>query len=83
MKYRQHRGTLEDSMSTVTEVNNIEDIDKIINESYIDFGKKVEEIEIKFYGYDSRINWETYIVTYRLSGEEQFHVAGMMDGNFK
>ena len=61
-------------MDTAVEVNNITDIESIINKSWDYFGKKVEEIEIKFYVYDERIDWETYIVTYRLFGEENFFI---------
>lgn len=82
MKFREHRGSLSDAMETVVEVSNISDIAAIINKSWDYFGKKVEQIKIEFYCYDERIDWETYIVTYRLSGEEQFYVAGFTNGNF-
>ncbi len=83
MKFREHRGSLSDAMETVVEVDSITDIENIINKSWDYFGKKVEQIKIEFYAHDSRIDWETYIVTYRLFGEEQFYVAGFTNGNFK
>jgi hypothetical protein len=83
MKFREHKGSLSDAMDTVVEVNSISDIAAIINKSWDYFGKKVEQIQIEYYTYDERINWETFIVTYRLFGEEQFYVAGFTDGNFK
>jgi len=83
MKFREHRGSLSDAMETVVEVNGISDIATIINKSWDYFGKKVEQFKIEFYCYDERIDWETYIVTYRLSGEEQFYVAGFTNGLLK
>lgn len=82
MKFREHRGSLSDAMETVVEINSISDIAAIINKSLDCFGKKVEQIKIEFYCYDERIDWETYIVTYSLSGEEKFYVAGFTNGNF-
>ena len=83
MKFREHRGSLSYSMENIIEVNNISDIETVINKSWDYFGKKVEQIKIEFYAYDKRIDWETFIVTYRLSGEEQFYVAGFTNGLLK
>jgi len=55
MLFREHRGSLEDSMKTVTNVESLKDIEKICNFK--------GEYKIKYYCFDDRINWNTYIVT--------------------
>lgn len=55
--YRDHRGSLEDSMKTVQEMESFKDLQKHLFSIY---GKG--EITIKPYTFDSRIDWETYIV---------------------
>lgn len=60
MLYRSHRGSLEASMKTVCEVESIGDIWKI--EKLFTFGID-RKIRIKFYSYDIRIGWDTYIIT--------------------
>jgi len=80
MKYRDHRGSLSDSMETVQEVSTIEEIKQHLNKFYNQYGKSVEEIKFKHVGMDERINWDTYYVLQRLNGETDFTVAGMSDG---
>lgn len=82
MKYRDHRGSLADSMETVQEVSTIEEIKSHLNKFYNQFGKSVEEIKFKHVGMDYRINWNTHYVLQRLDGETDFTVAGMSDGVF-
>ena len=64
--YRPHRGTLADAMEEVKEFDTYEEmLDYIQKEHKIgkNFAFNKEEIRIAYYGYDSRIDWETYIVT--------------------
>jgi len=82
MKYRDHRGSLADSMETVQEVSSIEEIKQHLNKFYNQFGKSVVEIKFKHVGIDDRIDWDTYYVLQRIEGESQFTVAGMSDGFF-
>jgi len=79
MKYRHHRGGLEDSLKTTIEVDNINDLKAYINESYA-FGDNVEELKFEYIGMDDRINWDTYMVLMRLKDSDKFMVAGMSDG---
>lgn len=83
MKYRDHKGSLNESMKTQTEFHTISDIINHLNSFYNDYGKKVVEIKFKHLGYDSRIDWNTYYVLQRYDGEKSFTVAGMSDGILK
>ena len=80
MKYRDHRGSLSDSMQTEIEVNTINDIIEHLNVFYKDFNEEVEEIAFVHVGFDDRINWDTYYVLQRLKSEKHFTVAGMSNG---
>lgn len=80
MKYRDHRGSLSDSMETEREVNSVDEIKKHLNKLYNQFGKEIEEVKFEHVGFDDRIGWDTYYVTKRLKGEKEFTVAGMSDG---
>ena len=83
MLYRDHRGILADSMATVTEINNMEELRDYLNKSWRFANKKVEEIKIKYYAYDERIDWDTYAVSARLEGEENFWPMGFLNGNLE
>lgn len=80
MKYRDHKGSLSDSLETTIEVNSIQEIIDHLNSYYNQFGKEVEEIKFDYSGFDDRVGWDTYYVLHRLKGEENFTVAGMSDG---
>jgi hypothetical protein len=76
MKYRDHTGSLTESMKTVQEIATIEAL-----KTYLDTrnNKKVETIMFQHAGFDKRINWDTYNVLQKLTGETDFTVAGMSD----
>lgn len=57
--FRLHRGSLQESMATCREVNGLFELVEILTANEIGPGK----IEIKPYGRDNRIGWDTYIVT--------------------
>jgi hypothetical protein len=80
MLYRDHRGTLADSMGTVREVNTLKELKKYFNEELWHFYKEVEEIKIMPYEYDKRIDWDTHIVIGKLKGEAEFWVMGFTNG---
>lgn len=63
IKFRPHRGGgLRESMELMQEVETIDQILDIVNQnSIMSFTKG--DIKIKPYGYDPRIDWDTYIVT--------------------
>ena len=54
--FRPHRELLSESMDDVAELEMASLIIRIVDQ----FGAGA--VEVKPYGYDSRINWETYIV---------------------
>ena len=80
MRYRDHLGSLSESMRTVQEFIKIEEIKDHLNKFYNQFGKSVVEIRFEHIGMDERINWDTYYVLQRLEGSSNFTVAGMSDG---
>jgi hypothetical protein len=70
MKFRQHRGSLVDSMATVVEIEPTrEALASAIVASLDDAGLEAtglaELIRCAPYGYDARIGWKTHIVTIR------------------
>lgn len=70
MLFREHRGTLADSMATAIPLaNDKQSLVKYVNglNLFLD-NRKIEEEEIivEEYGFDDRINWNTHIV--RING---------------
>jgi hypothetical protein len=56
MKYRHHRGGLKESMQTVL------DIEPTINALAVILKSPPSAITVETYGYDSRTEWDTYLV---------------------
>jgi hypothetical protein len=82
MKFRFHRGGLDESMATAVDIEPTKvAITKHCNAQYTGSASTrpmvyhAQYIEVKPYGFDSRINWDTYIVT--MSG---YGVIGFTDG---
>lgn len=65
--FRFHRGSLDDSMKTVVEIDTWEQLEELIEESW---QVKISAMEIKPYIYDDRIDWETQIVTIKVCADE-------------
>ena len=82
MRYRDHKGSLRESMKTERKVKSKSDIINHLNKMYKPFGAEIEEIKFKHVGMDERIGWETYYVLQRFKGNKDFTVAGMSDGCF-
>lgn len=61
MKFREHRGGLADSMSTVEEFNTIEQFVEYLTHIFPTID--IATLQVNAYGHDSRINWDTHIVT--------------------
>ncbi|KFL27629.1 hypothetical protein JP75_25210 [Devosia riboflavina] len=57
--FRLHRGSLADSMATARTINTKADLVKALDEDGWPHG----DIEVKPYGRDDRIGWNTHIVT--------------------
>lgn len=74
MKFREQRGGLAESMATVVELQNCTEFfahaARIVGHEV-----SAETIRVEPYGYDSRINWNTHIVTANGWG-----VLGFTDG---
>jgi len=84
IKYRDHRGGLDESMATVQEFETREDLLKYISDSWDMFYVKVLDMKIEPYSYDKRIDWDTHIVTVKLphTGDNYIPV-GFTNGTFK
>lgn len=76
MKFREHRGTLDDSMMTCKEVKDFVALVKHLEKVWGEWSMPIEPsaIKVEYYCYDSRIGWNTYIVTL------QGHVVGFTNG---
>lgn len=61
-KFRFHRGSLEESLKTETEVENIKTLHKVICEEIQDHSISESSLIIEFYGYDKRIGKNLYSV---------------------
>ena len=67
MKYREHRGSLADSMETVIEVKDLKDLAEKM--------KYKGKLTCEWYAKDDRIGWDTWLVC------EDGCAIGMADGN--
>ncbi len=77
MKFREHRGSLADSMATVVEISDRTALVSLLAGRLGDYGFEFadRDLVIASYGYDHRIDWDTHIVTI-----EGYGVAGFTDG---
>lgn len=77
MKFREHRGSLDASMDTQVEVDNLEELCDYLNDyvSLIDQTIQIDQLKVEPYGFDKRIDWNTHIVTV-----EGYGVFGFTDG---
>jgi hypothetical protein len=69
MKYREHRGSLADSMETVIEVKSLRDLATKMNYKGV--------LSCKEYSQDHRIGWDTWLIC-----EDGFPI-GMSNGELK
>lgn len=61
-KFRFHRGTLKESLESLYEISNKNELCRIINQQY-GITIKVDDIAISYYAKDTRINENCYAVT--------------------
>jgi hypothetical protein len=61
MKFRPQRGSLKESMAEVVEVSTRAELLSVLRKLYAPV--PVTRFEIRYYCYDARIDWETYLVT--------------------
>ena len=86
--YRPHCGTLSNAMLHVKEFSTLKEmLEYIVSETEEFRGKHafdIEDIFIRYYGYDKRIDWETYIVCVtRMFNERYDHPQGIGFMTFK
>jgi hypothetical protein len=63
MKLRQHRGGLDESLATTIEIEPTRNALLQAIKQEMGFSNVYDkDISITYYGYDARIEWETYIV---------------------
>lgn len=83
--FREHRGSLADSMETVVEVDSLKDLENWLNK--IKDIYNIENLKINWYTYDDRVDWDTYIVTgefrYGINDTKQRMVLGFTNGELK
>lgn len=86
IQFRDHRGSLEDSMATVVTFHSKREfydyMEKRVTTGCMALDFDESKISFKHYIYDDRIKWDTWIVTYNhpaIPGE--LGVLGMTDGN--
>lgn len=79
-KYRDHRGSLAESIETVQEFNDLQALLDYLRKTFKEFGFEFTDkaLKIKPYCYDKRINWDTHIVTI-----DNFGVVGFTNANPK
>ena len=60
--YRPQRGSLDEAMAELKEFSSVKEmLEYLVKEHEKAFD--ISDIYISYYGYDERIEWETYIVT--------------------
>ncbi|MUP44879.1 hypothetical protein E0K83_03855 [Gramella sp. BOM4] len=82
IKFRNHCGSLEESMKTVREFENEKELIKFL-EAYHNF--KVREIKFDHQIYDERIGWDSYYVSVYVEwflGHWHWQCVGMTNGKF-
>lgn len=83
MKFRYHRGGLEESLATTIEVYSLDELmtdlkDKLESKTF-----QISSIRFKDYGYDKRAWGKNYLVLVLNKWDGVESVAGMSDGILK
>ncbi len=68
MKYRPHRGLLEDSMREVSDLHDRAELVRLLAKDMAKWGYKIEDADVRiepYGGVDERTGWQTHIVTMR------------------
>lgn len=81
MKFRHHRGGLKESMDTVVDVFTLDALKELIKKEHSFF--KLKKIHFRYMGYDSRIDWETYLVCVDFEGVMPETPIGMSNGKLE
>ena len=62
VRFRWHRGLLEDSMATEMEFGDRESLEEYVSSDLKEWGLSKTEFSYPYAGYDSRIGWNTWYV---------------------
>jgi len=63
MKFRFHRGSLEESLQTVREVESLDDVrELLIWQVVLSLLPEYFKLTCRYYTYDKRINWQTWVI---------------------
>ena len=76
--FRQHKGSLLESLDTATKVETLNDIENLPSVKQIEGFGITLNLESEFYCYDDRIKWNTYIIT-----SKSYGVIGFTNGEVK
>src|SRR5260221_7816002 len=71
--FREQRGSLEESLRTLVTLKDWPELVAHVRRLFSLFPVREEEISVEPYVYDTRIGWETYIVTVRRQGVARFY----------
>jgi hypothetical protein len=74
MHFRQQRGSLEESLKTVVDLQDRKELVKHLRRVLAPMKVQGKNVQVRYYGYDERINWPSYLVT--LDGK----AVGFIDG---
>ena len=61
MEFRYQCSTLEESMGTIIEVENLSELMNELSKEHGDLSQK--HIKVEYHCFDDRINWDSYIIT--------------------
>ena len=75
MRFREQRGGLNESLTTVVNLNGRADLIAYLTRLLNPVPVSSEDVIVKAYGFDDRIGWDTYVVSVRNYG-----VVGFIDG---
>jgi hypothetical protein len=80
IKYRPHRGGLEEAMKEVVEVSSMSDLKVVIYKQW-PFDYNVMEIQCTYYGYDERIDWDTWMILAKFDNKGNWFPIGYTNGD--
>ena len=82
LMFRPHRGSLDDSMSDIVELPDMDALIQMIEEYLSPYKHGLvinrDTVKVEKYYYDERIKWDTHIVSL-----ENYGVIGFLNGNFE
>lgn len=73
--YRPAGGGLAEAMGRTKEFNSIKEMFEFLVEEH-NHAFEVSDLYVSYYGYDNRIDWDTYIVTTAKYGNENYIKKG-------